>query len=431
MAGHAGSWRVRQIRVLIALLVAAAGLAGCTRGGDHDLVQASISVSPLAALVDQPVAVTVRGLPAGARTTLTAKARDTDGITWSATAQFKATSAGEVSLDQPSLGGSYTGANPIGLFTLLAAPPGSAAAVFRHGAAGYDVELEASVNGRAAATATAKRQGPTAVILTGKRLRPTKGGIYGNLYLPKHTAARRPAVLVFSGSGGGLTTSMAAALLAAHGYPALAYFKAPGLPQTLTSIPLEYFTKALGVLRAQPGVDPDHVLVAGVSRGGEAALLLGAHFPRVVNGVIAGVPSSVVNPGLPDTSKPAWTLRRRPSPGRQPVGVRAAQPAGQGPGGHPGRADPRPDPARLRRAGPDLALLCLQRRYHRAPARPPVRPSGDRVALSRCRSPHRRPHRLVRSLTDDALTSSGGTVAATQAAQVDAHAKLLAFLASQ
>ena len=34
-------------------------------------------------------------------------------------------------------------------------------------------------------------------------------------------------------------------------------------------------------------------------------------------------------------------------------------------------------------------------------------------------------------MTDDALTSFGGTVAGTQAAQADAHAKLLAFLASQ
>src|SRR5215210_309349 len=109
MTGHAGSWRARPIPVLVALLVAAAGLAGCTRGGDRDRVQASISVTPPAALVDQPVAATVQGLPAGARTTLTATAKDTDGSTWSATAQFQATSAGEVSLDQPSLGGSYTG----------------------------------------------------------------------------------------------------------------------------------------------------------------------------------------------------------------------------------------------------------------------------------------------------------------------------------
>ena len=65
MAGHAGPWRARQVPVVIVLLVTAAGLTGCTRGGDRDRVQASISVSPLAALVDQPVAVTVQGLPAG------------------------------------------------------------------------------------------------------------------------------------------------------------------------------------------------------------------------------------------------------------------------------------------------------------------------------------------------------------------------------
>ena len=171
------------------------------------------------------------------------------------------------------------------------------------------------MSGRVAATTMAKRQGPTAVGVTEKQLRPTKGRIYGNLYLPRHITGRRPAVLVVSGSAGGLTTTMAAALLAAHGYPslALAYFKAPVLPQTLSSIPLEYFTSALEELRAQPGVDRNHVLVAGESRGGEAALLLGAHFPRLVNGVIAGVPSSVVNPGWPDTSNPAWTVRGRPS----------------------------------------------------------------------------------------------------------------------
>jgi hypothetical protein len=60
MAGQAGSWRVRPIRLLIVLVVTGAGLAGCTGGGDRDPGQAPISVSPLAALVDQPVVVTVR-----------------------------------------------------------------------------------------------------------------------------------------------------------------------------------------------------------------------------------------------------------------------------------------------------------------------------------------------------------------------------------
>ena len=52
MAARPGPWRVRPIRLLIVLLVTAAGLAGCTGGGDHDRGQASISASPLAALVD-------------------------------------------------------------------------------------------------------------------------------------------------------------------------------------------------------------------------------------------------------------------------------------------------------------------------------------------------------------------------------------------
>jgi dienelactone hydrolase len=433
MAGRAGSWRERPISVLVALLVAAAGLAGCTPGGDRGRVQASMAVSPRAALVDQPVAVTVRGLPAGARATLTATARDSDGITWSATAQFEATPDGEVSLGQPSLGGSYTGVNPMGLFTLMAPPPGSAPDWFLYPDAGYEVTLEASVDGRVAAEASVRRQGPTAVGVAEKKLRPTRGGIYGNLYLPRNTAARRPAVLVLSGSGGGLTTSFAAALLAAHGYPslALAYFKAPGLPRTLHDIPLEYFTEALGVLRAQPGVDPRHVLVAGVSRGGEAALLLGAHFPRLVNGVVAGVPSSVVHPGWPDGGRPAWTLRGRPLPAVSPSEFGLPTP--------PGKARAVIPVERIR--GPVL-LACGGQDV--------VWPSCAYVdAITARLRAHRFAHPVTAlryrdaghlvggltawygSLTDDALTSAGGTAAATQAAQADAHAKLLAFLAAQ
>ena len=215
-----------------------------------------MSVSPLAALVDQPVVVTVQGLPAGARATLTARARDTDGITWSATAQFEATSAGEVSLDQPSLGGSYTGGNPMGLFTLLAPPPGSAPDWFLYPEAGYDVELEASAGGRVTATATVKRQGPTAAGVTEMELAPNQGR---DLREPVPAQAHHGPRLSEPGPG---------------------LFQGAGPAQTLTNIPLEYFTSAVRVLRAQPGVDPDHVLVAGVSRGGEAALLLGAHFPH-------------------------------------------------------------------------------------------------------------------------------------------------------
>jgi acyl-CoA thioester hydrolase/bile acid acetyltransferase-like protein len=192
-----------------------------------------MSVSPQAALVDEPVDVSVRGLPTGARTTVTATATDARGIAWSASAQFQATSAGVVSLGQPSLGGSYTGVKPMGLFTLMTPPPDSSRDWFLYPTAGYDVALQAIVSGRVAARATARRQDPATVGVVEKKLRPANGGIYGNLYLPKNTAAKRPAVLGFGGSDGGLTTSFAAALLAAHGYPSLplAYFKVRGQPR--------------------------------------------------------------------------------------------------------------------------------------------------------------------------------------------------------
>ena len=83
------------------------------------------------------------------------------------------------------------------------------------------------------------------------------------------------------------------------------------------------------MLRAQPGVNPRHVLVSGVLRGSEAALLLGAYFPRLVYCVIAGVPSSVVNPGWPDTSQPAWTLGGRPLPAVSPSEFGQPNPPGK------------------------------------------------------------------------------------------------------
>jgi dienelactone hydrolase len=139
--------------------------------------------------------------------------------------------------------------------------------------------------------------------------------VQGMLYLPKQRSTRRPAVLVFGGSDGGEHGDFSARLLAGHGYPALsiAYFDAPGLPKQLGRIPLEYFVKALRLLAAAPGVDGSRVFVDGVSRGSEAALLLGAHFPDLVYGVIAGSPSDHVNGGIPGPG-PAWTLGGRPVP---------------------------------------------------------------------------------------------------------------------
>jgi dienelactone hydrolase len=145
-------------------------------------------------------------------------------------------------------------------------------------------------------------------------------------------STRHPAVLLLGGSEGGIPSPLSASL-AVQGYPvlALAYFKEPGLPTTLSRVPLEYFARALRWLHRQPQVDPHHVAVLGVSRGSEAAQLTGAEYPSLVNAVIALVPSDVAVCSYPGCTGAAWTLHRRaipftrqfdnPAPTDQPAAV--------------------------------------------------------------------------------------------------------------
>jgi pimeloyl-ACP methyl ester carboxylesterase len=417
--------------VLVVLVAVAAGLPLVRLVRYPAVTPASMSVSPRAALLDQPVTVSVRGLPPGARTTMTATATDAGGTTWTASAEFLASPDGEVSLDQRSLGGSYVGINPMGLFQFMSPRSESTETMFFGPDSGYEVSLQATGSRRVYASATVHRRGAAVVGVREKRLRPASSGIYGSLFLPSDTSVRRPAVLVFGGSDGGLGRAFAASLLAAHGYPtlALAYFGVPGLPPELAEIPLEYFVKAVAVLRAQPGVDPRHVLVMGDSRGGEAALLLGAYFPQLVNGVIAGVPSSVVNPGFPDRGRFAWTLRGRPLPAVSPVDFLEPNPADS-----PQAVIPVENirgPILLTCGGLDVIWpscpyvdaisRLLTTRHFPYPVTALHYPEAGHLAGSLT---------AYFSLTDDALTRGGGTVTGTQFALSDGHAKLLAFLAS-
>ena len=119
-----------------------------------------------------------------------------------------------------------------------------------------------------------------------------------------------PAVILVSGSeGGDQSTIVLAGLLASRGIASMsvAYFGAPGVPEALCEIPLEYFDPAFDWLLARPEVRGPRVAVAGGSRGGELALVLGATSTRV-GAVIGHVPSGVGWPALKGwRSKPSWT----------------------------------------------------------------------------------------------------------------------------
>jgi dienelactone hydrolase len=141
--------------------------------------------------------------------------------------------------------------------------------------------------------------------------RVNERGLSG-LYFQPNSVEPKPAVIVLSGSSGGLAwSSQVAALLARHGFAALAlaYFGFDELPSQLVQIPLEYFVAGFEWLTAQPGVRPEGLGVVGISRGAELALILGSRL-QYLRSVIAYCPSSVVWNGLygdRPADLPAWT----------------------------------------------------------------------------------------------------------------------------
>lgn len=140
-------------------------------------------------------------------------------------------------------------------------------------------------------------------------------------YFPAIGPGPHPGVLVLHGGGGAGGYERAyAAMLAEHGYAALCadYFRRPGAPDALQGIPLERFGRAAEWLLDREDVGGERVGVVGFSRGGEAALLVGAHFDAV-GATVASVPSCYAFPAPSwmegvDAGVASWTLDGEPVP---------------------------------------------------------------------------------------------------------------------
>ncbi len=261
-----------------------------------------MTVTPAAALIDAPVEIRVTGLAPKAAVTLQATTKDSTGRLWRGRLTVKADAHGV-----------YDTHRSMRLFWAIRPVHNWNGWYFAPSFGPTEVDLVAIRSGRAAAHAVlARRVAAEGVVSTDVTL--AAQGFVGAYVAPPAPAASAPAVLVIGGSEGGYSPFLAT-LLASHGYPslALAYFKEPGLPQTLKDIPLEYFAKALRWLASRPGVDPKRVVILGGSRGGEGALLIGSTYPDLVHGVIAAAPIDQVAGAYPGPGD-AWTLGGAPVP---------------------------------------------------------------------------------------------------------------------
>lgn len=294
----------------------------------------TLSATPAATLVDQPVTIRVSGLRPGEPVTLRASMPDYQKRTWVAQATFIADRDGVVDVTrQAPRYGSYSGVHAMGLiWSMLPQNVNTPQDIMYNTALGstsYALKLEALADQRVLAQVMFTRYLQTPEVT---RIELNGDGLLGELYTPA-TPSAHPAVLVLGGSEGGwLSSSPEAALLASHGYTALAlaYFQGfqsfdprlARLPKMLRDIPLEYFAKAADWLKQQPGVDAKHVAIIGWSKGAEAALITAAAFPKEFQAVIAFMPSSVVWSGIaygPGPISSSWTLHGKPLPWVNPV----------------------------------------------------------------------------------------------------------------
>lgn len=279
--------------------------------------QPHIEVNPIDAAVDVRRQIRLTGFQPGSAQ-IVATLTHPDGSTWRSAAEFAVSDDGSVDLDtQSPRQGDWETADAMAVIWSLQrqSPPTDATRSEETDA--LIVQLTArNDQGQAAHAQLVQR-----FIVEGVTRREiAESGLIGTLFTPA-SPGPHPAIIVMNGSGGGIPRQRAA-LYAAHGYTALAlgYFKAPGLPDSIGDMPLEYFQRALAWVHRQLQPANGFVAITGQSRGGELSLLLASRFPDQISATIAYVPSSVIHgtlragqPGqAPDA--PVWTWQGKALP---------------------------------------------------------------------------------------------------------------------
>ena len=130
------------------------------------------------------------------------------------------------------------------IWSMQPSGPAPAGAYFWNEVTPLTFTATVTVHGRRGASTTFQRS-LTDVALANHSESLAENGFVGRFSAPMDTTMRHAAVLVIGGSGGGLPFPLLLEALADHGLPTLgvAYFGEPGLPKTLSNIPLEYSRK--------------------------------------------------------------------------------------------------------------------------------------------------------------------------------------------
>lgn len=242
-------------------------------------------------LFDKLVQIKVEGLAPHKPVELRSKLVDDRGEVFKASALYKADETGQVDVCRsPSLGGSYTGVERMGLFWALAPQTPHTKFLKKNVLSPTLVDIEAlsGETGKVLASETAERGYMTEGM---KRIPVQEGKIRGVLFVPPGNGPF-PGIIDLYTFGGRLTEARAS-LLSNKGFVvlALAYFGYQDLPKTPKMFDLEYFEEAVTYLRRQPEVKGPGIGIISISHSAGLAMAMSSFLSGIsatvcINGCI-------------------------------------------------------------------------------------------------------------------------------------------------
>ncbi|KAF1386398.1 hypothetical protein PFLUV_G00094410 [Perca fluviatilis] len=245
-----------------------------------------LSVQPSRGLMDEKFIVLVQNVFPGFQLTLHALYKCEDGHSWEAFAHYTASAIGTVNISEdPSLGGTYSGVEPMGLLWSLRPVPGSKPWL-RMRKMNVQTPMEVTISVYPGyQTEGFLDQVPLAGVVVERwymapgvrRIPVTEAGLTATLFLPPGPGPF-PGLLDLWG-GGGKLVEYRSALLASHGFASLAldYLTAKVTIETGKMVDNQYFERAYKVLEQHPQILSSRIAIIGLSLGTSITLKMAVY----------------------------------------------------------------------------------------------------------------------------------------------------------
>ncbi|XP_076873841.1 acyl-coenzyme A thioesterase 1 [Brachyhypopomus gauderio] len=251
-----------------------------------------LRILPTTCFFDEPVQVKLTGLAPQQQVELRSKHKDDNNVVFKATAIYQADKKGEVDLSRhSSLGGTYTGVEPMGLFWSMRPDIPHKNLTARDASKAILVEIEASSGDEILAKETHQRRFLAEGV---RRILVRESRLFGTLFVPPGEGPF-PAIIVL-GPLGGHPSEPQSALLANRKFVvlSLSLYGYQDASKKIERLDLEYFEEAIKFLQMQPEVKQTGVGIMSISKSGDVALSMAAFLDHVkatvcINGCIANI----------------------------------------------------------------------------------------------------------------------------------------------